>query len=1574
MRVAPWVVVALVLMVAVCPARTIVFEENVGQGGLAVDELSGSHVKLAYRLEKISINDIDVDGETMQQVSISGLMLPNDEGAPNLPGIGRLIAVPEGATPRLEIVSFATEIIRDIDIVPAHNIPLESDDSPLLYVKDPAIYNVDAPYPTEFARLAETHQMRGVDVTTLGITPFQYNPVMRELTVYTDIEIRVTFEGGNGHFGEDVYRNRYWDPILEANLINYESLPEIEYRAPNSRDTEYEYVIVVPDDPTYIAWADSIQQWRVAQGIDAGVVTLTETGATTTDIENWINNAYTTWGTPPVAILFLADYVSSGGTTGITSPVYNSYCLSDNMYGDIDGDHLPEIVMGRMTATVDNIELLVTKAIDYERNPPTNPGFYQNPIMACGWQDERWFQMCSEIIYGYFANVHGKTPVREYAIYSGTPGTFWSTNPNTYMLEDYFGPDGLGYLPEDSSHLTDWGGNATRLNAAINAGAFILQHRDHGNTTAWGEPDYDIGDMAGLTNTDLTYVFSINCMTGMYGISGECFAEAFHRHEHGALGIIAASESSYSFVNDTYVIGIYDEMWPDFDPGYPVKDRFSEPNGVMRPAFGNASGKHFLWASNWPYNPDSKEVTYHLFHAHGDAFTQLYSEVPEDLTVTHQGVLPIGAAAFSITADPGSIVALTIDGEIIGVADGTGAPMDMTVIPATGPGTMRLTVTKPNYYRYSEDVPVIYPVTYTIVPGTVPVNVTTDVTITVWDDESNLEPDVVITIDGWGIDPVVETTDINGEAVLTITAPYGEDLTVLGSRIGETYNCLSDVLPVTGAADFASADIEASVPSIGLYGFLAPYYEGTITGTASETDFDLFAAGCGIDAAANSGGAMTVDILGTCTETGTVHAAIAKGGFNIYLEDILVDVVYGTISGSVAEDGGGALEGVKIKGYAAAADTATAAPVFEALTIAGGTYVVEDELEIGYYDVYVMKFGYLTHTEEIFIQYDVNDVDFLLDPAPSGHVRGAVFRAGTMDGLSASVKVYRADSGELYTEVFSDSLIGGRFEVSLPYFNYTFKVRAYHYIPETRGVVIDDPSEDERFYLEPTLANILVIQDGGTKDETVKLDKTGSVLDTYDGPQDAAAQDLEADLVGLGYDVIMETAAASDPATWLSYDFILWSTGNSTSPVGAVGYRDALEAYVADEGKLLIEGGELAYDAASYPGYPTFAANVLHVYDWEHDSSGTGIRVFDSAHPLATFPNSVGDIAVSYSGYGDHDSYIPTSDADIVMSWSGYATLASVLVYDDTPDPSSGQIVFYSFNYGAAEATGRMELLENTVTYLLAQESTPDGSLSGTALLAGESNHSGVAITVEPGGASTVTAENGSWLIENFYDGTYTVTATKEDWGTAVVDDVVISAGGHVSGIDFVLTPVTTYQYCTTPELPIPDSSATGVYDQLQFPDDATVAEIEVYLNLSHTYIGDLIVEITSPEGTTVRLHNRSGGSADDILGWYPGELTVNGPGALDDFIGENAMGEWEIWASDNAGGDLGAMHTWCVEVMATSPWTGVDDDFDAPRSYVLGGVAPNPFNPVTTVTYGAPRAGEVELAIYNIAGQRVKT
>ena len=174
----------------------------------------------------------------------------------------------------------------------------------------------------------------------------------------------------------------------------------------------------------------------------------------------------------------------------------------------------------------------------------------------------------------------------------------------------------MGYIPQTMSHLTDWDGNYQDINNSINSGAFLLQHRDHGSEDLWGEPRYNISNINHLANPDLTFVMSNNCLTGRFnygGVDGTCFAEAFHRHQQGAVGLIAATQVSYSFLNDVYVWGVYDNMWPDFMPTVGTH----HPTDFVLPAYGNVAGKYYLQQSNWIDWTDGREITYDLFHHHG---------------------------------------------------------------------------------------------------------------------------------------------------------------------------------------------------------------------------------------------------------------------------------------------------------------------------------------------------------------------------------------------------------------------------------------------------------------------------------------------------------------------------------------------------------------------------------------------------------------------------------------------------------------------------------------------------------------------------------------------------------------------------------------------------------------------------------------------------------------------------------------------------------------------------------------------------------------------------------------------
>nr|NQU92042.1 hypothetical protein [Bacteroidota bacterium] len=170
------------------------------------------------------------------------------------------------------------------------------------------------------------------------LTPFQYNPVKKQLIVYQDIKIEIRCKGGTNNFGNNKLRSRWWDPVLSDMLLNYESLPKMDYnKSFKAKDeTGCEYLIITPNATEFQVWADSIKEFRTTQGIFTKVVTLSEIGSNTaSSIEAYINNGYNTWDIVPAACLLLGDY-GTDGSNRIISPLWENYCISDNIYADVD--------------------------------------------------------------------------------------------------------------------------------------------------------------------------------------------------------------------------------------------------------------------------------------------------------------------------------------------------------------------------------------------------------------------------------------------------------------------------------------------------------------------------------------------------------------------------------------------------------------------------------------------------------------------------------------------------------------------------------------------------------------------------------------------------------------------------------------------------------------------------------------------------------------------------------------------------------------------------------------------------------------------------------------------------------------------------------------------------------------------------------------------------------------------------------------------------------------------------------------------------------------------------------------
>ncbi len=161
-----------------------------------------------------------------------------------------------------------------------------------------------------------------------------------------------------------------------------------------------------------------------------------------------------------------------------------------------------------------------------------------------------------------------------------------------------------------------------------------------------------------------------------------------------------------------------------------------------------------------------------------------------------------------------------------------------------------------------------------------------------------------------------------------------------------------------------------------------------------------------------------------------------------------------------------------------------------------------------------------------------------------------------------------------------------------------------------------------------------------------------------------------------------------------------------------------------------------------------------------------------------------------------------------------------------------------------------------------------------------------------------------------------------------------------------------TWNFSNSPALAIPDGSngcnntagaaATDIL-AASGPSLGIVTDVNLDLDIPHTWPGDLVVKITSPAGTQVTVvenignvnapgggncgcgtddflttldDEAAGGSVEDACPPSGADFTPHNP--LSAFIGENASGNWTLEVVDWSGLDTGTLSSWGLTIEDT--------------------------------------------------------
>lgn len=263
------------------------------------------------------------------------------------------------------------------------------------------------------------------------------------------------------------------------------------------------------------------------------------------------------------------------------------------------------------------------------------------------------------------------------------------------------------------------------------------------------------------------------------------------------------------------------------------------------------------------------------------------------------------------------------------------------------------------------------------------------------------------------------------------------------------------------------------------------------------------------------------------------------------------------------------------------------------------------------------------------------------------------------------------------------------------------------------------------------------------------------------------------------------------------------------------------------------------------------------------------------------------------------------------------------------------------------------------LTFLATSPGEPDAERPAEMRLF-ESAPAQPALSSPANGASVSAPITLAWAAVAGADAFHLEVSSTANFSNLVIDTVV-SGNSHV--LPNVLNPATTYfwrvradntcglgsystvrsftttdEICSAPNLAIPDNQPAGVSDQIVIAEGGELSDLDVSVQINHTWVGDLIVRLTHVEtATAIDLVDRPGrntsgnGCTGDNINAVlddaaaspvetqcgAGTPTISGTfrpnQVLSAVNGHSLAGTWRLTVSDVVGADNGTLQRWCL-------------------------------------------------------------
>ena len=245
--------------------------------------------------------------------------------------------------------------------------------------------------------------------------------------------------------------------------------------------------------------------------------------------------------------------------------------------------------------------------------------------------------------------------------------------------------------------------------------------------------------------------------------------------------------------------------------------------------------------------------------------------------------------------------------------------------------------------------------------------------------------------------------------------------------------------------------------------------------------------------------------------------------------------------------------------------------------------------------------------------------------------------------------------------------------------------------------------------------------------------------------------------------------------------------------------------------------------------------------------------------------------------------------------------------------------------------------------------------------------------TFEGGTPATSTAQNPTvtYATEGTFDVTLSVT---NEFGT---DQVTIT--DYVTTLSGDNCPACTSSTNST-VVPISTGAGATYTSIINVPGGGDIIDVNVTINITHTWVSDLDISLISPAGTIVELTSDNGDDGNNYIntvfdqqattpitsGTPPFTGTFLPEGNLSNLNGQDAAGNWTLRVVDDAFQDGGQINSWTLDVCVEPPLSVNENEFEA------FSIFPNPNDGSFTIKLNSSSGNNINVEVYDVRGRAI--